>query len=97
MHIAVSVSGTDLAAGRTLVVEPAPAVLEIRAAAVLTMALKAEPADLCIGEEMRVTFTVTNTGQATAADFLALLELVHDIVLKRFNIDLESEVKIVGA
>jgi len=38
-----------------------------------------------------------NTGQATAADFLALMELVHDTVLTRFNIDLESEVKIVGA
>lgn len=38
-----------------------------------------------------------NTGRATAADFLALMELVHATVLKRFKIDLESEVKIVGA
>ncbi len=38
-----------------------------------------------------------NTGQATASNFLALMELVHDTVLKMFNIDLESEVKIVGA
>ncbi len=40
---------------------------------------------------------LVNTGQATAADFLALMELVHDTVLKMFDIDLESEVKIVGA
>jgi UDP-N-acetylmuramate dehydrogenase len=40
---------------------------------------------------------LVNTGQATAADFLALMEFVHETVLKMFDIDLESEVKIVGA
>ncbi|MBL7178715.1 MAG: UDP-N-acetylmuramate dehydrogenase [Pseudomonadota bacterium] len=37
-----------------------------------------------------------NTGQASAADFLALMELVQETVSKMFNIDLEREVKIVG-
>lgn len=40
---------------------------------------------------------LVNTGQATAADFLALTEFVHETVLKMSDIDLESEVKIVGA
>jgi len=37
-----------------------------------------------------------NTGQASAADFLALMEHVQETVSKRFNIDLEREVQIVG-
>ncbi|MBU0988183.1 MAG: UDP-N-acetylmuramate dehydrogenase [Proteobacteria bacterium] len=37
-----------------------------------------------------------NTGHASAADFLALTELVRKTVSAKFNIDLQSEVKIVG-
>ncbi|OEU68300.1 MAG: UDP-N-acetylenolpyruvoylglucosamine reductase [Desulfobacterales bacterium PC51MH44] len=40
---------------------------------------------------------LVNRHQATAADFLALMELVEETVSKMFNIDLEREVKIVGA
>ena len=39
---------------------------------------------------------LVNTGKASAADFLALMELVQETVYKKFNIDLEREVKIVG-
>lgn len=38
-----------------------------------------------------------NTGRASATDFLALMELVQETVSKMFNIELEREVKIVGA
>jgi UDP-N-acetylmuramate dehydrogenase len=39
---------------------------------------------------------IINTGQATAADILALMELIQDAVLTKFNIQLDTEVKIVG-
>lgn len=39
---------------------------------------------------------LVNTGRASAADFLALMELVQETVLKMFSTDLEQEVKIVG-
>lgn len=39
---------------------------------------------------------ILNKGKASAADILALMELVQDTVLKTFNIRLEPEVKIVG-
>jgi UDP-N-acetylmuramate dehydrogenase len=38
-----------------------------------------------------------NRRNASAADFLALIDLTEDTVLKRFNIHLEREVKVVGA
>lgn len=38
-----------------------------------------------------------NRHNASAADFLALMELVEETVLKLFNINLEREVKIVGS
>ena len=37
-----------------------------------------------------------NTGAASAADFIALMERVQDIVSTKFDIDLEAEVTIVG-
>ncbi len=40
---------------------------------------------------------IINAGRASAADILALMELVQERVSKIFNIDLETEVKIVGA
>lgn len=40
---------------------------------------------------------IINAGKASAADILALMELVQERVLKIFSIDLETEVKIVGA
>lgn len=39
---------------------------------------------------------IINTGRASAADILALMELVQDTLNKKFNIFLEPEVKIVG-
>jgi UDP-N-acetylmuramate dehydrogenase len=39
---------------------------------------------------------LVNTGQASATDFMALMELVQETVSKKFNTDLEREVKIVG-
>lgn len=39
---------------------------------------------------------LVNTGQASAADFMTLMELVQETVSKKFNTDLEREVKIVG-
>lgn len=39
---------------------------------------------------------IINTGQASASDFLALMELVQETVITMFNIDLKPEVKIVG-
>ncbi len=39
---------------------------------------------------------IVNRQRASAADFLALMELVEETVSKMFNIDLEREVKIVG-
>ena len=39
---------------------------------------------------------IINTGQATAADILALMESVQAEVLAQFNIHLEPEVKIIG-
>jgi len=38
-----------------------------------------------------------NRQNATAADFLALMEVVEETVLKKFNINLEREVKVVGS
>lgn len=38
-----------------------------------------------------------NRHKASAADFLALMELVEDAVLKMFDIDLKREVKVVGS
>lgn len=40
---------------------------------------------------------IINRHHAKASDFLALIELVEETVAKMFNIDLEKEVKIVGA
>jgi len=40
---------------------------------------------------------LVNIGQASAADFLALMELVQETVSKMFNTELEREVKIVGS
>ena len=39
---------------------------------------------------------IINRGTASAADFLALMELVQETVSKKFSIDLEAEVNIVG-
>jgi len=39
---------------------------------------------------------IINRGKATAADCLALMELIQETVSKKFNINLEAEVKIVG-
>jgi UDP-N-acetylmuramate dehydrogenase len=39
---------------------------------------------------------IVNRQRASAADFLALMELVEETVSKMFDIDLEREVKIVG-
>lgn len=39
---------------------------------------------------------ILNTGGATAADVLELIELVHDEVLSRFGVDLEREVVLLG-
>jgi UDP-N-acetylmuramate dehydrogenase len=39
---------------------------------------------------------IVNTGKAAAADILSLMEDVRESVAKMFNIDLESEVQIVG-
>jgi len=39
---------------------------------------------------------LVNTGQASATDFMTLMELVQETVSKKFNTDLEREVKIVG-
>ncbi|MBW2568803.1 MAG: UDP-N-acetylmuramate dehydrogenase [Deltaproteobacteria bacterium] len=39
---------------------------------------------------------ILNTGGASASDMLALMELVQEKVLKIFNIELETEIKIVG-
>lgn len=39
---------------------------------------------------------LVNTGQASASDFIALMELVRGTVAQKFNVDLEMEVKIVG-
>jgi UDP-N-acetylmuramate dehydrogenase len=39
---------------------------------------------------------IVNTGGARAADIEALIELAHSTVKKKFNIDLEREVRIVG-
>jgi UDP-N-acetylmuramate dehydrogenase len=38
-----------------------------------------------------------NRCNASAADFLALIDLTEDVVFKKFNIHLEREVKVVGA
>ena len=38
-----------------------------------------------------------NTGKATAADFIALMATARDAVSARYDVDLEPEVKIVGA
>jgi UDP-N-acetylmuramate dehydrogenase len=38
-----------------------------------------------------------NRRNASAADFLALMDITEDVVLKKFNIHLEREVKVVGA
>jgi len=38
-----------------------------------------------------------NRSNASAADFLALMDLAEKVVLKKFNVHLEREVKIVGA
>jgi len=40
---------------------------------------------------------IINHHKASAADFLALMELVEETVLKIFNIDLKREVKVVGS
>ncbi len=40
---------------------------------------------------------IINRHNASAADFLALMELVEETVLKMFNINLEREVKVVGS
>lgn len=40
---------------------------------------------------------IVNRNKASAADILALMELVQETTSKMFNIDLETEVKIVGA
>ena len=37
-----------------------------------------------------------NTGQSTAADFLALIELVREAVRQRFGVELELEIELVG-
>jgi UDP-N-acetylmuramate dehydrogenase len=39
---------------------------------------------------------LVNTGQASASDFIALMELVRETVSRKFDTDLEGEVKIVG-
>lgn len=39
---------------------------------------------------------ILNTGGATAADVLALIEVVHDEVASRFGVDLEREVVLLG-
>lgn len=39
---------------------------------------------------------IINRGDATAADVLALIDIAHDEVLKKFGIDLELEIKLVG-
>jgi UDP-N-acetylmuramate dehydrogenase len=39
---------------------------------------------------------LVNTGNASAEDFLSLMEKIQDTVLKRFNVKLEPEVKIAG-
>lgn len=39
---------------------------------------------------------IINTGQASASDFLVLMELVQETVTRMFKVDLEPEVKIVG-
>ena len=39
---------------------------------------------------------IINTGQASASDFLSLMELVQETVMTMFNINLKPEVKIVG-
>lgn len=39
---------------------------------------------------------IINTGEATATDILALMECIQDAVSAKFNIQLETEVKIVG-
>jgi len=39
---------------------------------------------------------IINRGRASASDILGLIELVQETVLKKFNINLEPEVKIVG-
>jgi len=39
---------------------------------------------------------LVNTGQASATDFMTLMEFVRETVSKKFNTDLEREVKIVG-
>jgi len=40
---------------------------------------------------------IINHHKASAADFLELMELVEETVLKKFNINLEREVKVVGS
>ncbi len=40
---------------------------------------------------------IINHHKASAADFLALMELVEEAVLKMFDIDLKREVKVVGS
>jgi UDP-N-acetylmuramate dehydrogenase len=40
---------------------------------------------------------ILNYHKACAADFLKLMELVEETVLKKFNINLEREVKVVGS
>jgi UDP-N-acetylmuramate dehydrogenase len=40
---------------------------------------------------------ILNHHNASAADFLGLMELVEETVLKKFNINLEREVKVVGS
>jgi UDP-N-acetylmuramate dehydrogenase len=39
---------------------------------------------------------ILNTGNASASDILALMEIVQEKVLNMFNIELETEIKIVG-
>ena len=37
-----------------------------------------------------------NTGNATAADIIALMRKAHDAVQEKFDIDLQPEVKLLG-
>jgi UDP-N-acetylmuramate dehydrogenase len=38
-----------------------------------------------------------NRHNASAADFLALMDIAEEVVFKKFNVHLEREVKVVGA
>jgi len=39
---------------------------------------------------------IVNTGTASASDILGLMQLIQETVLKKFNINLEPEVKVFG-